>query len=71
MTTFNVSVPEDKVSFFKEFLVLLGTDYTEYKDDFMLSEEQKAILDSIDKIPLSQYTSDADLYKKIDKDHGF
>lgn len=71
MTSFSVIVPEDKVSFFKELLTLLGTEYTEYKDDFVLSDKQKAILDSIDKIPLGEYTSADEFYKEIEEEYEF
>ncbi|MFC6266881.1 hypothetical protein [Frigoriflavimonas asaccharolytica] len=45
MTTFNVSIPENKIPFFKEFLNLLGADYEEKNEIFELSNQQKQILD--------------------------
>jgi hypothetical protein len=42
MTTYNVSIPDDKNSFFLEFLELIGAQYKkENEDSFELSDEQK------------------------------
>lgn len=46
MTTYSVTVPEDKTAFFLEFLELLGAKYRKENEDFFeLTEEQKEILD--------------------------
>jgi len=45
MTNFNVSVPENKISFFREFLDLIGVNYEEKLEDFRLTDKQKQILD--------------------------
>lgn len=46
MTTYNVSVPENKNAFFLEILEFIGAEYEKDNDDFFeLSDEQKKILD--------------------------
>lgn len=45
MVTYNVSIPENKQSFFQEFLDMIGADYEKKADDFKLTKEQKKILD--------------------------
>ncbi len=47
MTIYNVSIPNEKSSFFKEFLDIIGAKYTEENNEvseFVLSEKQKTIL---------------------------
>lgn len=46
MISYNVSIPENKQSFFQEFLDMIGADYEKKSDDFKLSKEQKKILDN-------------------------
>lgn len=47
MAEFNVSVPENKKSFFLEFLKLIGAKYQEKKDfENPLTEEQKTMIDN-------------------------
>lgn len=45
MISYNVSIPDQKKSFFQEFLEIIGADYEKKQDDFQLSDEQKKILD--------------------------
>lgn len=45
MVSYNVSIPENKQSFFQEFLEMIGADYEKKSDDFKLTKEQKKILD--------------------------
>ena len=45
MISYNVSIPDEKQSFFQEFLEIIGADYEKKQDDFELSEEQKKTLD--------------------------
>ena len=45
MISYNVSIPEEKQSFFQEFLEIIGADYEKKQDDFELSNEQKKVLD--------------------------
>ncbi len=56
MTTFQVSVPESKISSFREFMEAIGAEYSEFTSGFELTEEQKKLLDKIDDIPPSEYT---------------
>lgn len=43
MTTFNVSIPDNKISLFQDFLEMIGANYERKQDDFQLSEQQKKI----------------------------
>ena len=45
MISYNVSIPDEKQSFFQEFLESIGADYEKKQDNFQLSEEQKKVLD--------------------------
>ena len=45
MTTFNVSIPDNKISLFQDFLEMIGANYERKQDDFQLSEQQKKLLD--------------------------
>ena len=45
MISYNVSIPEEKQSFFQEFLEIIGADYEKKQDDFKLSNVQKKVLD--------------------------
>ena len=45
MISYNVSIPDEKQSFFQEFLEIIGADYEKKQNDFELSEEQKKTLD--------------------------
>lgn len=52
MTTFKVSVPEDKTSFFLEVLELIGATYESKENVFKLTEEQKQFLMSQNDVSL-------------------
>jgi len=45
MTTFNVTIPEDKTSFFLEFLELIGGRYEKNLRDMELTDDIKKMLD--------------------------
>lgn len=60
MTTFKVSIPEDKTSFFLEVLELIGATYESKETGFKLTKEQKQFLISQNDVPLEDCTS-ADL----------
>ncbi|MFC0343964.1 hypothetical protein [Epilithonimonas hispanica] len=45
MISYNVTIPDEKQSFFQEFLEIIGADYEKKQNDFQLSSEQKKILD--------------------------
>lgn len=70
MVNFNVSVSEQKASFFKEFLNMIGVEYIEINRDFELSEEQKAFLDSQDDIDWEQCTNHEDFIKELKSEYG-
>lgn len=71
MTTYNVSIPDNKNSFFLEFLELIGAQYTKEKDDFFeLSEEQKKILESQDNLEISEYENSDEFLNKLRKEYG-
>nr|WP_314495791.1 hypothetical protein [uncultured Chryseobacterium sp.] len=71
MTTYNVSIPDNKNSFFLEFLELIGAQYKKEKDDFFeLSEEQKKILESQNNLEISEYESSDEVLNKLRKEYG-
>lgn len=70
MKTFNVIVSEQKASFFKEFLNMIGVEYTEINQDFELSEEQKTFLDSQDNVDWAQCTNHEDFIKELKAEYG-
>lgn len=66
MTTYNVSVPENKKAFFLEFLELIGAQYEKESDlDFELSDEQKKILLDQENISLNECSDAEDFYKEL------
>ncbi len=69
MTTFRVSIPDSKISSFKEFLETIGADYTELASGFELTEEQKKLLDKIEDIPLSEYVPAEVFLQQIKKEY--
>ena len=44
MIIYNVSIPENKQSFFQEFLEMIGAEYEKENGNFKLSQTQKTIL---------------------------
>ncbi|WP_293929194.1 hypothetical protein [Sphingobacterium sp. UBA6320] len=52
MTTFKVSVPEDKTSFFLEVLELIGATYESKETNFKLTDEQEQFLLSQNDVSL-------------------
>jgi len=71
MTTYNVSIPDDKNSFFLEFLELIGAQYKkENKDSFELSDEQKKILDSQANLDISEYQDNDEFLDELKKEYG-
>lgn len=45
MISYNVTIPDEKRSFFQEFLEIIGADYEKKQDDFILTDDQKKILE--------------------------
>ncbi len=70
MTTYNVSIPDNKDSFFREFLELIGAKYEKKQDTFELSDEQKMILDNQDNLPLSEYQDNNEFVAELKKEYG-
>lgn len=70
MVNFNVSVSDKKAAFFKEFLNMIGAEYTEIIDNFELSEEQKAFLDSQDNVNWKQCADHQDFIKELKTEYG-
>jgi hypothetical protein len=67
MTSFKVSVPDNKTSFFIEFLELIGASYQNTSSDFELSEEQKQMLLSQNEVPLDQCQDAETVYEILKK----
>lgn len=65
MVLYNVSVPENKQSFFQEFLDLIGADYEKNQNDFKLTKEQKKILDQRLKEDKSTFVSARESLNKL------
>lgn len=66
MKTYNVTIPDNKNSFFLEFLELIGAKYEKETDiDFTLSDKQKKILLDQKNISLDECTDAEDLYKEL------
>lgn len=71
MTTYNVSIPDDKNSFFLEFLELIGAQYQKEKDNaFELSEEQKKILDDQNDLEMSDFQDNDEFVAELKKEYG-
>lgn len=68
MTTYNVSIPDGKNSFFLEFLELIGAQYKKEDEiDFQLTDEQKKILLDQENISLDDCKDADDFYKEMKK----
>lgn len=65
MISYNVSIPENKQSFFQEFLDMIGADYEKKSDDFKLSKEQKKILDNRLKEDKKNFTPAKEVLKQV------
>ncbi len=70
MTMFNVSVPEDKTSFFLEVLELIGATYEAKEHEFQLTEEQKNFLLRQNDVPVEDCLSAMDLYENLKGKYG-
>lgn len=71
MISFNVSVPDNKSSFFKEFLEMIGAKYTENTTvDFELSEEQKKHLLKQNKVSFDQCIDAEKSYVELKEKYG-
>lgn len=70
MATFNVSVPEDKTSFFLEVLELIGATYETGEGEFQLTEEQKGFLLRQNDVPVEECIPALDLYESLKGKYG-
>lgn len=70
MSSFNVSVPDNKISFFIEFLELIGATYQKDLTDFELSEVQKEFLLKQNQVPLTDCIDAETVYEALKKKHG-
>ena len=55
MTTYSVTIPDDKTSFFLEFLELIGGKFEKDSVDFKLSDDIKKMLDERLKTDKKEY----------------
>ncbi|MBS1573631.1 MAG: hypothetical protein JST62_14665 [Bacteroidetes bacterium] len=70
MTIFNVAIPDNKTSFFLQFLELLGVEYKKEKEDvYELSEQQKKNLDNQEDLPLSEYQDNDEFLSELKKEY--
>ena len=65
MISYNVTIPDEKQSFFQEFLEIIGADYEKKQDDFQLSEEQKKVLDDRLKSGKKDFVSAREALNKL------
>lgn len=70
MTTFNVTVPENKISFFKEFLKSIGAKYYESQNEYDLSDEMITILEERLNDDKSEYISEEESLRLLKEKHG-
>lgn len=71
MTTYKVSIPDNKNSFFLEFLELIGARYEKKGDDsFQLSAQQKKELDKRLKASDTDFVPARTALKKLREKHG-
>lgn len=70
MTTFKVSVPEDKTSFFLEVLELIGATYESKENVFKLTEEQKRFLMSQNDVSLEDCKSADFVFEDLKEKYG-
>lgn len=69
MKTFSVKIPDDKTSFFREFLELIGGSFD--KQEFELTAEMKQVLDERLKTDKSEYLPARESIDKIKSKYGF
>lgn len=67
MKTFSVTIPDDKTSFFLEFLELIGGNFE--KQEFELTSEQKEFLLRQNKVPLDECISIHESYERLKAKH--
>ena len=70
MVSYKVFIPENKQSFFQEFLDMIGADYEISSDNFELSEGQKRMLDKRLKQDKNDFTSAQEALNEARKKYG-
>jgi hypothetical protein len=70
MITYNVEIPENKETFFQEFLVLIGAHYEKNDDSFYITDAQKNILNERLKEDKSNFVSARASLTKLREKHG-
>ncbi len=70
MTTFNVTIPDDKTSFFLEFLELIGGRFEENFADFELNDDIKKMLDERLKTDKEEYLPAREALNKLKSKYG-
>jgi hypothetical protein len=68
MTSFNVIVPDNKISEFKNFLESIGANYS--NSEFELSEEMIEILDERLKLDETEFISMDESLKELKEKYG-
>lgn len=70
MISFNVNIPDNKQHFFVEFLELIGAKYEKKQEDFILTEEQKKLLDERLNEPKDSFVPAREQLSKVRKKYG-
>ncbi len=71
MVSYKVNVPENKQSFFQEFMEMIGAEYEKNQNaDFELSDAQKETLDQRLKSEENEFVSARESLEKLRKTYG-
>lgn len=70
MVSYKVFIPENKQSFFQEFLDIIGVDYEIISDNFELSDSQKLMLDKRLKLDKNDFTSAQEALNEAREKYG-
>jgi hypothetical protein len=71
MVSYKVNVPDNKQSFFQEFLDLIGAEYEKNQNaDFELSDVQKETLNERLKSEKNEFVSARESLEKLHKTYG-
>lgn len=70
MVSYKVFIPENKQSFFQEFLDIIGADYEIISDNFELSDSQKLMLDKRLKLDKNDFTSAQEALNEAREKYG-
>ena len=71
MVSYKVNVPENKQSFFQEFLEMIGAEYEKNQDqEFELSDAQIKILDERLESDKNEFVSARESLEKLRRTYG-